>query len=312
MRNEFEIVWHPRVSHFKAFVVTIDYRTPHLHRDFELDLILRGEAVFVCQHRADTVRMGDMVLLNPNQSHEIRTESAPVTVLCIQVSPSFFLNALPEIERVMVDAFLPWQHMPEASRALFTQRMLELAEQYLCMHPRYGLLCAGLLHLMMHQLLMQLPAHLISEQEQRANLRRTERLRRILDTVDKNHTQNIHLSDLAKAEGLTLSYLSHFVKDHLHMTFQEYVGYVRFLHAKRLLLAGEKRLLVLAIESGFSDVRYLTKAFLRNTGLTPDTYRREHGGDDFAAQQLRSDSSQQYCEPQAALSLLRAYRQSLG
>jgi AraC-like DNA-binding protein len=84
------------------------------------------------------------------------------------------------------------------------------------------------------------------------------------------------LKDVAQLEGLSLSYLSFFVKKNLNMTFQEYVGSLRFNHAKKLLLLSEnKSMFNISIESGFSDPRYLTKAFKAQTGMTPDEYRKQ-------------------------------------
>lgn len=37
------IITHQQISHFRVFLVNLLYRTPHLHKDFELCLILEGE-----------------------------------------------------------------------------------------------------------------------------------------------------------------------------------------------------------------------------------------------------------------------------
>ena len=41
MNQEFEIISHSQMN-FKLFLVNMLYRTPHIHKDFELCLLLEG------------------------------------------------------------------------------------------------------------------------------------------------------------------------------------------------------------------------------------------------------------------------------
>ena len=70
-----------------------------------------------------------------------------------------------------------------------------------------------------------------------------------------------------------MSYLSHFVKENLGQSFQEYVSAVRFQTACTLIAAGQERLLDVCTESGFSDYRYFSRTFRERLGLTPEEYR---------------------------------------
>jgi len=70
-----------------------------------------------------------------------------------------------------------------------------------------------------------------------------------------------------------LSYLSRFIKAVLNQTFQEYVNSVRFHCACKLIAAGQKRMLDVCMESGFSDYRYFSREFQKNYGMTPEQYK---------------------------------------
>jgi len=65
---------------------------------------------------------------------------------------------------------------------------------------------------------------------------------------------------------------------HLHFPFQEYLGEVRFEYASQLVASTNRGILDICLESGFSDVRYLNKAFLRHYGCTPKAYRQSCRG----------------------------------
>lgn len=67
--------------------------------------------------------------------------------------------------------------------------------------------------------------------------------------------------------------MSHFAKKNLKQTFQEYVTTVRFNQALKLLLTTNMKLTDICFESGFSDPRYLNKAFVKRTGMKPEEYK---------------------------------------
>ncbi len=86
----------------------------------------------------------------------------------------------------------------------------------------------------------------------------------------------IRLSDIAKSEHLSMSYLSHFIKDNLNQTFQEYLNNIRFSHAREMLMEKRMKFIDICMECGFSDYRYLYQAFLKNYGCTPKEYQNLH------------------------------------
>ena len=105
---------------------------------------------------------------------------------------------------------------------------------------------------------------------------RINRLNRLIEFVEQNHRSKISLSDFAREENRSTSYLSHFVKENLGQSFQEYVTATRFQTACSLIAAGWERLLDVCMESGFSDYRYFSQAFRQRTGMTPEEYRLTH------------------------------------
>ena len=275
MSEEYEIVKHPHLRHFNLFLVTIDYRTPHLHRDFEIDLIVEGNTSFIVNNTSYHLNAGDVFLLNSDQLHEIRTQNGPCTILSLQVSPKFFINSVPQIDTINFDSLLPADSLDPTQQESVRRQLLQLALVYLDKPPYFELKCASILCDMMHLFLSALELHSVSPESRCEAKKRAERIRRIIDYVDDNFTNKTRLQDVAQQEGLTLNYLSHFVRENLNMTFQEYVRSLRLNQAKKLLLSDDRSLLTVSIESGFSDPRYLTKAFLEHEGMTPNEYRKQ-------------------------------------
>ena len=58
MANEFEIVAHNQMHDFRLFLVNLLYRTPHIHKDFEICLILEGETSLLTAGRLSSPSAG--------------------------------------------------------------------------------------------------------------------------------------------------------------------------------------------------------------------------------------------------------------
>lgn len=89
MNQEFEIISHSQMN-FKLFLVNMLYRTPHIHKDFELCLLLDGSLFLQAQNETHSLETGDFFVVNPFQSHELKADS-PALLVSLQVHPSFFL-----------------------------------------------------------------------------------------------------------------------------------------------------------------------------------------------------------------------------
>ena len=124
----------------------------------------------------------------------------------------------------------------------------------------------------------KIPYHTISDDKMKKTLQRTARLNRVLSYIEENYMNKVLLSDIAERESLTTSYLSHFFKDNLNQSFQDYVTTLRLNHAKFLVATTDKRLIDICIECGFSDYRYLYKSFKDKFGCTPNEYRKKYSG----------------------------------
>jgi len=309
--EEFEIIQHPQISALNLFLITVEYRSSHLHRDFELDFILDGEAKILSQNHVHSIKPGQLFVLNPHCSHELLNSEKDTTILCLQIPQNFFKEYFPGFEGIKFESAVPDNADHSLVRKNLLPKAIDLAIHYLAREAQYQLQCAGLLHLLLHQLVCGTPFHPITAEEELTEKRKGKRLERILEYADQNYMYKIRLSDFAEQEQISLSYLSHFVKDNLNQTFQEYIANLRYNQARKLLLTGEKSILDICLESGFSDPRYLSRAFLQRTGMTPDEFRRKNRGNEPLRTTQTSHSIQTYYNDEDALKHLRHYKKVL-
>ena len=287
--NELEIIQHRQIEGLSLFLNTVDYRTAHLHAEWELIWVLENSLSVICGQNHYQVKPGQLILFNPNEPHEFRKMDDSCTFLCLQISSKI----LPISSRLYVDAHFPHEYIsPEEMRDV-KDRLLDLMKAYLHQEKSYAIYCVGQCCLLCHLLFSRMPSRELTA-EQAANLdKRNARLKRLLRFVDENYMNKIRLSDFADTEGCSMSYLSHFVKDTMNQTFQEYVTSVRVNCAYKLIVAGGKRMLDICMESGFSDYRYFSKAFRKQYGMTPEKYSRKSKGENGIADSRRSIHSEE-------------------
>lgn len=266
--NELEIIQHRQIEGLSLFINTVDYRTAHVHSEWELIWILDQPLSVTCGAQSFQAAPGQMVFFSPNEPHEFHKVTTGCTFLCMQISPKI----LPVMPRLTIRDHLPHRWLGAEEFVMLQRTLARLMEQYLLRREHYSLSCVGQSQLILHRLLEKMPTRALSSEESAAIDKRNARLKRLIAFVDENYMQKIRLTDFAKMEDCSVSYLSRFIKDTLNQNFQAYVTSVRFHCACKLIAAGGKRMLDVCMESGFSDYRYFSREFQKHYGMTPEQY----------------------------------------
>ena len=137
-------------------------------------------------------------------------------------------------------------------------------------HAEWELFCPVENKLTLHLLMMNIPYHRMNAEEIAHRDSRNERIQHLLRYVDEHFRERINLRSFAYEEGLSMHYLSGFIRKALNQSFQEYVATVRFNYACERMVKTDDKLLTISLDSGFSDYRYFSDAFRKRTGKTPD------------------------------------------
>ena len=118
--------------------------------------------------------------------------------------------------------------------------------------------------------------HLYTEHEiqTRHGYRKVMQLRRVLDYIDENYSQDITLEQLAGAASMSPKYFCRFFKQMTHRTPMDYLNYQRIEHACYALSTGDAAVTDVAYACGFNDLSYFIKTFRKYKGVTPGQYRR--------------------------------------
>lgn len=275
--EELEIIRRWNVPGIRLFLNTVEYRTAHFHSDWEMLWVLENPLQIITLQQSFRVEVGQVVLLTPNMPHEFRKVEGGCTFLCVQVSRELF----PGIDNLVMEAQIVDEFMDTAA---IKKWLFRCALAYFRRERFYEMEVMGHVSRIFHDIFTAMPSHSVSMDEARSRDKRNARLLRLQKYVDENYMHKIRLADFAKEEGCTVSFLSHFVRDCLNQTFQEYVTSVRFNSACQQIAAGNTKMLDVCMESGFSDYRYFTKAFRQYCGMTPEQFAHSQNA------QLREDA----------------------
>ncbi|MBR2045270.1 MAG: helix-turn-helix transcriptional regulator, partial [Agathobacter sp.] len=251
------------------FFNTVDYRTPHIHPEWEIIWVVKNALVVNCSTESFVLEPSEMIVFNPNEPHEFHKMDKPATFLCLQISPTI----LPEILAMHIDGRLVHEHISEEEFGRIKEDMSGCMLYYLERKENFSLYCVGKACLLLYELLQKLPSHVLSAEETDSMDKRNTRLKRLIRFVDENYMHKIRLTDFAQMENCSVSYLSRFIKSTLNQNFQDYVTSVRFNCACKLIAQGGMRLLDVCVASGFSDYRYFSKEFQKQYHMTPEEYR---------------------------------------
>ena len=306
MPKEFELVTHSHLQHVTAFLVRLQERVTHIHRELELGLVLDGAITLRTQQQTSVISKGDIYLVNRMEPHEFASEGNGALLIAIQFSTKltqgfqapgshYRYRGEPNLRQAL-------EENREAYR-LLCDTCVELAYSFLRQQPNDEFHCFSLSASLMDQLHRALPWNLLDSEDYSVIKQRANRIMAITDYIDQNFQRKLLLGEIARREGLSLTYLSHFFKEALGMSFQEYLNQKRFEYACRLRFTTDRRILDISLSSGFSDVRYFNQAFLEQYGCTPKEYRK--GGKLPASQFRQLEQNSQYIfSAQEALRML--------
>lgn len=249
---------HQRIEHYTAFNFSL-----HLHRDFELILMLEGAMMLFVQGRQEEIHAGQIALILSNQPHFIAT---PHHSRCIVVNFSAgyvgsFVHVLSgkEGERSVFDVSAPLFHyLADAFKDVsYPATLAPLRLKATC----YAVCDAFLSNVPLRK-------------AQQAD---NDVLHLLLLYVEEHFQEDINMQTAAQAIGYGANYLSRYFHQFVNINFRQYVNQCRIDYACELLNQKDLSLARIALDSGFQTVRSFNRAFKKCTGTTPSGYRMNIG-----------------------------------
>lgn len=254
---------------------------PHWHEGIELSYTIRGQIdEFKINGKKFQTRPGQILVVNTQELHSIKSYSRGHELTLSIIYPFSKIHKLyPEIVSQLIDINHP-EKFDSGQKMAYRElgsKLLELAMVFDSDLPLKNVRVTRLLVEVLELLLTNFTA---SKTDSRLDAGRkayvVTRLQQITQYVNNHYTDNLSLKDLAEYCGVSKEYLSRFFKKEIDMTVDSYINLVRAQSAHQELLGQPSMSLTdLALNSGFSGVRTMNRAFARVYGETASDLKRK-------------------------------------
>ncbi len=96
----------------------------------------------------------------------------------------------------------------------------------------------------------------------------------MISYIQQNFTREISLKEFGNQFHLSEKYISHYFKEHFHITLSQYINHLRLEHARKLLQETTFSITEIAMQSGYENVSYFIRSFKKVYGMSPLKYRK--------------------------------------
>ena len=249
-------------EHFKVYRRENHRFQAHMHRCFEVVLVLNGELSMRIEKSDYSLVKGDLVLIKPNIIHNYTTSEGKHSscVICV-----FSSDLIAAVSGALTKYKIP-EFVIHKTPQLFIDMFMGMDE------TRDLATVKGFLYTICGLFYKQLD--FVTEDVQ---IKDTDLIRDVLIYIEKNMSGSCDLTNCAKALGYNQSYISRKFKAVVGMPFYAYVEMIKMDHACYLLLNTKDSILSIASQCGYSTISSFNRFFKIVTGTSPGEYRKKAG-----------------------------------
>ena len=249
----------------------------HYHKDVEFVYVLKGSVHLKCICSDYILHEGDIFINNSREVHALNATDEDNIIAILQISTRYFTQYFPSLHKGCFMTYVNNSKYPklDALRKMLLHILLNYSQKSF----NYKSICISQMIEAIRYLdrnfnLFAFDGQVVTDFRY-DNPVIIDRISKIINYVYENHASKITLENLAKEEHLSTYYLSHFIRDYMGISFQEFLCFARVEMSEISLLQTNKRISVIAKEVGFSTTSYYEKFFIKWFGRTPEEHR-EH------------------------------------
>lgn len=250
------------VAHESTPNPSLARRTMHSHDNYEIWLLLSGDADFLVEGNLYRLQQGDLMLMRKGEVHMFRLRSAaPYERMHVNFDVAPILEAMGQVSLLDVFHKRPLGAFNHYPAALFPQNTWRQDMARLCLADESRRL----------PYLLPLLASLNESFDQLKSapaVHGDRRAAEILAYINSNLNGELSLTGLCSRFFISQNHLNRIFKETTGTTVWRYITIKRLFLAKELLAAGEKPTRVFRA-SGFKDYPTFYRAFKKEFGIAP-------------------------------------------
>jgi AraC-like DNA-binding protein len=226
---------------------------------------------------------GEIEIINANEAHSIKSISKRNRVLIFHIDQYFFEKYYSDIEGMYFWTNTDIEGIQQSEEyETLRDYLSRILCEYVQKTENYDERIEQLLTDMLYFLLNNFNYLIYEREDLRSEEADLGRYHRITKYIASNYKENVTLKDIAEEEFLSPQYLSHEIKYGTGYAFTDLLNLFRVNESVKLLLDSDRTISDIALEVGFSHLRYYNKYFKQHFSMTPAQYRKKYQSNEEA------------------------------
>lgn len=277
MEYFYEIITREKDLPVKIFIQNMDKIKMHFHSELEIILILKGSINIRIENKKYKLKENDIMAVNPNEIHSTSRTDENNILLALQIDPSYYSKYYKHFNKIRFccrsfEYSKDEQYRFDIIRKHLSQILLENYKK----NQGYKLIIGSEVNRLLSFLLNNFKCSYIDEDEVTNIKKDMRRIESIISYIDENYNKKITLKEIADNEYLSVYHMSHFIKDILGISFQEYLNIKRLDKFIELLMNTNKTITEMSYESGFPSPKSLNRLFKIKYNCSPSEYKKNN------------------------------------
>ena len=251
----------------------------HWHREMEFFKVVRGEMQVQAGSSFFRAAPGSLLFFSSEELHaaapmpgkdcDYRAIVFDPDMMCSPAGDSVRMNFLRPL--LSGEVSVPRMFLPEETQAMMAfDRLYDLLEKR--EGTAYPLFIKAAL-LQLFGLLMEKSSR-TPENHSRKN-GTADQMKSVLSYIGENYRRPLSLAELSEQCGLCEGHFCRVFKQYTMKTPVQYINTVRMDAAAQLLRDTDRKVLDIALDTGFNSVSYFAGVFREYMGIPPTVYRRQ-------------------------------------
>ncbi len=259
----------------------------HKHDFIEIAYVFSGKGIHIIGDRKFNISKGDLFILNYDVPHGFFSNSEektqPVVYNCVFM-PTFLDSSLlgskhfqDIFSSFLFKSFFPEDSTTSADLRLTGTAYQDIGELFHKMYDEYKNRNKGYLEIIRAYLIeLIVKVFRLLDKSSRSSVS-TQNQRLVYQAVDymkKHFHTDIRLEELAMKSFISKNYFSRLFKEVTGINFTDYIQNLRVDEACSLLKNTDMKVIDVAHQAGFRDMKFFYEVFKKLTGTTPGEFRK--------------------------------------
>lgn len=259
----------------------------HRHDFIEIAYVIEGKGVHVVGDNTYNISKGDLFIINYDVPHGFlscnESSTPPIVYNCIFM-PEFLDMALFSSNHFqdITSSFLFKSLFPEDYQLgpdlrLHGAEFTETGDLFSRMYSEYKLMQKGytdIIRAYLIQLIVKIFRYTCISNKRKIASKNIELILKAMDYLKQNFNAEVKLEDLAMKSFISKNYFSRLFREITGVSFSDYIQQLRIDEACSLLKTTNLKIITIASQAGFKDLKFFYEVFKKYTGKTPGDYRK--------------------------------------